>query len=103
MEALPSARPRAALRLCLLVAGLARTFCEPTSELEEDLFCLDGHRLPQLFLLGAQKCATTSLTYQMEIQWGLRSYGFFPDPYLQDPFKVCLNMLQGPAGCTPRV
>ena len=54
---------------------------------DDDLFCFDGHRLPQFFLLGGQKCATTSMTDQMKSQWGVTAYSFFLDLDFQDPGK----------------
>ena len=33
-------------------------------------FCFEGHQLPELFLLGVQKCGTTSLTKQLFTEWG---------------------------------
>ena len=33
-------------------------------------FCFEGHQLPELFLLGVQKCGTTSLTKQLFDEWG---------------------------------
>ena len=33
-------------------------------------FCVEGHQLPELFLLGVQKCGTTSLTKQLFTEWG---------------------------------
>ena len=37
-----------------------------------DIFCVSGHQLPQLILLGAQKCATTSFAMELKA-WGFRS------------------------------
>ena len=36
-----------------------------TREPDEDVMCLNGHRLPTLFVLGAQKCATTSVARRL--------------------------------------
>ena len=36
----------------------------------DDLFCHNGHQLPSFFLLGAQKCGTTSLASQLFDQVG---------------------------------
>ena len=33
------------------------------------MFCHQGHQLPTLFLLGAQKCATTSFIDQLVRDW----------------------------------
>ena len=37
---------------------------------EDDIFCHNGHQLPMLFLLGAQKCGSTSLVYELWDQYG---------------------------------
>ena len=37
------------------------------------LFCHQGHQLPALFLLGMQKCGTSSLTYQLQYEWNVTS------------------------------
>ena len=41
---------------------------EPSS----DPFCVDGHQVPSLMVLGAQKCATTSLAFQLQSEYQLR-------------------------------
>ena len=35
-----------------------------------DIFCVNGHQLPQLQLIGAQKCGTTSLSVDLFHEWG---------------------------------
>jgi len=53
-----------------------------------DLFCVNGHRLPQLFLLGAEKCGTTSMALQMKGQYGLKANtGRFGDGTFEDVGK----------------
>ena len=35
-------------------------------------FCVNGRQLPSLFLVGAQKCGTTSMFSQLAREWGFR-------------------------------
>jgi hypothetical protein len=43
------------------------------------IHCYQGHQLPELFVLGAQKCATTSFVQQMFNKFGVRCVRL-PDP-----------------------
>ena len=49
-------------------------------------FCFEGHQLPELFLLGVQKCGTTSLTKQLFDEWG-----FFGDAQAKGLCKTAEN------------
>ena len=43
-----------------------------------DLFCVNGHRIPAMFIVGAQKCGTTSLAKQLFEQFGFeRGEGYY--------------------------
>eukprot|EP00316_Scyphosphaera_apsteinii_P020376 CAMPEP_0119308834 /NCGR_PEP_ID=MMETSP1333-20130426/12799_1 /TAXON_ID=418940 /ORGANISM="Scyphosphaera apsteinii, Strain RCC1455" /LENGTH=366 /DNA_ID=CAMNT_0007312699 /DNA_START=138 /DNA_END=1238 /DNA_ORIENTATION=- len=44
-----------------------------------DIFCYEGRQLPSLFLLGAQKCATSSLATQLFEEWGVSRGAPFHD------------------------
>ena len=44
----------------------------------DDLFCVNGRRIPALFIVGAQKCGTTSLAKQLFEQFGFeRGEGYY--------------------------
>ena len=47
-------------------------------------FCFNGHQLPSLFLVGAQKCGTTSLSAQLFREWGFRQGYQFKDGLFSD-------------------
>ena len=49
------------------------------SEKTHDPFCVNGHQLPALFLIGAQKCGTTSLAKQLKEQYGVSTGLGFKD------------------------
>ena len=43
-----------------------------------DLFCVNGRRIPAMFIVGAQKCGTTSLAKQLFEQFGFeRGEGYY--------------------------
>ena len=63
------------------------------SEAESDPFCLDGHRLPSLFLLGWAKCGTTSSADQLQSEFSVQMYSAFSDSNFQDPGKEPRNTL----------
>ena len=49
-------------------------------------FCLDGHELPSLFILGAQKCGTTSMAKQLFDEYGFAKGHPFSDQWgFSDP------------------
>ena len=52
-----------------------------------DPFCVDGHRIPSLFLLGWAKCGTTSTAMQLQQDFGVQMPGKFNDTYFQDAGK----------------
>jgi len=58
--------------------GLDDTPLEPFPALDltavDSSFCVEGHKLPQLYLLGAQKAATSSLAVDL-LRAGVRSMG----------------------------
>ena len=51
----------------------ARTSTDPSGSPSDadDIMCYHGHQLPELFLLGQQKCATSSLGEDMHDKWGV--------------------------------
>ena len=59
---------RVRMRICIL---LTATQFWPSALAQFDLFCVNGKQLPQLFLLGSQKCGTSSLATQLNNEWKL--------------------------------
>ena len=47
-------------------------------------FCLNGRQLPALFVVGAQKCGTTSFVYQLFNEWGFAQGHAFNDGKFSD-------------------
>ena len=61
-------------RPCTILALLASLSPVVAVGLEQDgkdMFCVDGHQIPALFLLGNAKCGTTSLFSQLTDQFGV--------------------------------
>lgn len=58
------------MRHLLPLALLIGVYTHAT-EAAPDIFCFNGRRLPALFVLGEQKCATTSLATQLVHEWGV--------------------------------
>ena len=52
-------------------SGARRIMNHSTRALGADPLCYNGHQLPSLFLLGAQKCGSTSFVHQIKEEWHL--------------------------------
>ena len=61
----------------LLLWGFILALCAQLSG--ADIFCVNGKLVPQLFLLGAQKCGTTSLANQLHSEWRVQGATNFPN------------------------
>ena len=70
----PTAVAALSLLLCPRCAS-ARNSADPNGSGApndaDDIMCYHGHQLPELFLLGEQKCATTSLSMDLHDKWGV--------------------------------
>jgi len=93
---------------CMAGIGLSAWTPSPQTQSADLNLCIEGKQIPSLYLLGAAKCATTSMAQELvsagaQCAGGRKEYHFFKEKvlmqYIEDPDTIREQWLLGMPPC----